>query len=231
VENGTGTENIEVATLSPCQIIINPQPLAELRSQDRCSSGPRFLGQTVAATPHVCGVVDYKWTFTRTDVAELPFDHYRGAANRFLGLGTVSGLVAGATYDVVVTPVFSYGEGVPGATQCMSIVGPVAMPGMSNDNDIFSNEKIAAEGMIDVAVYPNPSNGEMMYVNLTGIESDVVVMDIVDLTGKLVSSHQFTVDGSLNTIVSFEETLANGVYFVKFNIGSEVRTERFVVQR
>jgi hypothetical protein len=234
VQDGNGNnENVEVATLSPCQIIVNPQPLADLRAQDRCANGPKFLGATVAANPHVCGVVNYKWTFTRTDVAELPFDHYRGAANRFLALSTVAGLVPGATYNVVVTPVFSYGEGVAGPVQCLSIVGPVSMllDSANNTEENDAANKAISLDAVAVGIYPNPNNGDMVNVNLAGMEQSVILVDITDATGKTIYSEQYSVEGSLNTVITFDQPLANGVYFVNFTSDKEVRTERLVVQR
>jgi len=233
IQDGLGNiDAVEVETLSPCQIEVIAQPLADLRAQDRCAAGPRFLGATVAATPHICGVVDYKWTFTRTDMAELPFVHYRGIANRFLKLSTVFGLTAGATYDVTVTPVFSYGEGIAGPVRCMSIVGPIMMAPQPDINGLertVDNKNMTID-QLELGVYPNPNAGDMINVNFVGTEETVILVDIFDAMGKMLFSEQYTVSGSLNTIITFDQPLANGVYFVNFKLNDTIKTERLVVQ-
>jgi hypothetical protein len=232
--NGTGaTEKVYINSGSVCNITINPAPTMVLRPSDNCANfGPHLLGQTVAGQPFVCGAVDYEWEFTRTDVAELPFTHLRGAANRFLNLNTVAGLVAGATYDVRVRPIFSYGPGAYGAADCLSIVGPVGMTTEGPVADQMATEdKVEVDG-IATAIYPNPNAGTMLNINLTGVTSEIVNVDVRDQMGRLVHSAQYTVNnGSLNGIITFNNQLAGGMYTITFNADGEVRTERFVVNR
>jgi hypothetical protein len=231
--DGSGAvEAVEVEGTSECQVIISDQPLMVLRPSDNCANhGPHLMGSTIAGQPFVCGAVDYEWEFTRTDVPELPIYHLRGAANRFLTLNTVPGLVPGGTYDVRVRPVFASASSDWGPVDCLSIVGPAMME--VNEGPVAEAEadKTVETDGFDVALYPNPNNGEMFNLNLTNIESELVLVDMFDMYGRLVYSQQFTVNGALNTVISFDTPLAGGSYSVKITMNGEVRNERMIVQR
>jgi len=49
--------------------------------------------------------------------------------------------------------------------------------------------------------------------------------------GRVVYTNRYTVDGSLNTIVTFSKPLAGGLYMVEFTSGNEVVTQRMMVTR
>jgi hypothetical protein len=234
IENGQdGIDTIEVPTQSPCQIMISAHPLTALRLTDQCANGPRFLGSTVASEPFVCGAIDYKWTFERTDVPELPFDHYRGTSNRFLSLLSVPGLVPGGIYNVTTTPVFAGGEGNPGIVQCMSIVGPLMAFETENSDDHsfeINHKNLSEESSVEFAIYPNPCDGTMINLNLLDFPGEQVEMIVYDATGRVVFNQQFANTGQVNTIINFENTLNTGVYTVMIQSGNLNLTERLVVQ-
>jgi hypothetical protein len=95
----------------------------------------------------------------------------------------------------------------------------------------METEKVDVSGM-EAGLYPNPNTGSMININLTGVTSDVVNVDVMDQTGRMVFAAQYTVnDGSLNGVITFDQQLAGGVYFMKFTMDGESRTERFVVTR
>jgi len=80
-------------------------------------------------------------------------------------------------------------------------------------------------------IYPNPNNGEMVNLNMTGITADNVHVRIMDSMGRVVYTHRYAVDGSLNTIVTFSKPLAGGLYMVEFTSGTEVITQRMMVSK
>jgi hypothetical protein len=53
----------------------------------------------------------------------------------------------------------------------------------------------------------------------------------VDAMGRQVWSNRFVVSGVLNTNITFEKPLANGLYFVEAIFNGEVQTQRLMVQK
>jgi len=232
--NGIGIEKVYVNSDNICTITVNPAPTMILRPSDNCANfGPHLLGQTIAGQPFVCSAINYEWEFTRTDVAELPIYKLRGAPNRFLHLLTVPGLVAGGVYDVRVRPIFSYGVGAWGAPSCLSIVGVVIMDTQDGPvNDISMNEERVDVTGMEAGLYPNPNSGSMININLTGVTSETVNVDVRDQVGRMVYSVQYTVnDGSLQGVITFDSQLAGGMYTMTFTMDGESRTEKFMVTR
>ena len=54
---------------------------------------------------------------------------------------------------------------------------------------------------------------------------------ISSYTKDLNSYVGFTVEGSLNTIVTFAEPLASGIYNVEFSVDGQIMTERMIVAK
>ncbi len=214
-----------------CSIVVSAQPNTVLRPTDSCSNGPRLLGQSIAAQPFVCGAIDWKWEFTRTDVPELPIVLYRGSNNRFIRLNTIPGLVPGGTYDVRVAPVFGYGDGAYGSVACLSIVGAGGMTEQSSDSEVTAQIKLDETAATVAMIYPNPSNGDMVNLFMENLTDDVVVVDVIDMFGRVVFAQQYTVEGALNTVITFDNQLAGGMYLVNIYTHEGVITERLMVQK
>jgi hypothetical protein len=236
--DGNGTsEDIAVLGDEPCSIIVNPVPATQLRASDnQANYGPHFLGDFVAATPFVCGVVDWTWTFTNVDGSQLPITHLRGSSNRFIRLNTIPGLVPGAVYSVTAKPEFANGAvTLPGVAELLSIIGPVNMEGTIASPVVLEEgaERLDVTDVTAAALYPNPNNGELVYINVNNIAADVdrITVDIFNGMGSLVMSEQIAVSGANMQNVLSLNGLASGVYTVKINVGSDVQTERLVIQK
>ncbi|MBI1266965.1 MAG: T9SS type A sorting domain-containing protein [Cryomorphaceae bacterium] len=234
--NGDG-EDIAVLGDEPCSIVVSPVPATQLRTSDnQANYGPHFLGDFVAATPFVCGVVDWTWTFSITDGSQLPITHLRGSSNRFIRLNTIPGLIPGAVYSVTVKPEFANGAvTLPGVAELLSIIGPVNMEG-TIASPVVNEESAERLDVTDVTtepLYPNPNNGELVYINVNNIAADVdrITVDIFNGMGSLVMSEQIAVSGANMQNVLSLNGLASGVYTVKINVGSDVQTERLVIQK
>ncbi|MGV3637412.1 MAG: T9SS type A sorting domain-containing protein, partial [Flavobacteriales bacterium] len=81
--------------------------------------------------------------------------------------------------------------------------------------------------------YPNPNNGEAMFLSATGLDHEVMTLsvDIFDMTGKRVLARTLGIqDGLINTSVDLN-TLQSGVYLVNLTAGARTYTERLVIQR
>ncbi len=224
------TDNIDVMP-------IGTQALMSPRVIDQCGAGPNLLGSIVAGEPFVCMSTDYEWEFTRTDIPAAPINHLRGAANRFLVLSTVPGLVLGATYDVRIRPVFSYGAGDWGPVTCMSIAGPGPMVLQSEDNIPYfevsqKNAQTELTPLAELSIYPNPNNGSAFILELSNLEvEEMLTVSIIDMNGKLVLSQQVLASSLSNTAFTLDNTLSDGVYSVLISGKNFNDNQLMVVQK
>lgn len=231
------SENIAVPALSPCTMSTIAQPATSLRTADQCINGAKFRGAIVASLPWVCGVTNWRWEFTEVNpitytAVGLPIAVNRGAASNYINLGTVSALQHGKTYAVRTAPILANtGSNYQwGPTYYMCIIGSAGMVAESN-NASFADTKSEIANEVNMSLYPNPTHGTDVNINLSGVESDNVQIRIVDAMGRQVWSNRFAVNGVLNTNITFEQPLANGLYFVEAIFNGEVQTQRLMVQK
>ncbi len=231
-----GVELIEVPALAPCSITMEQEAATALRATDRCSAGPRFRGAIVASLPWVCGVTNWKWEFTELDAGGnavgIPIVYFRGAASNYCNLSLVVALQYGKTYAVRTAPVFSYGTGAYGPVQTMCIVGSAGMV-LEQGSEVAQNSTrdMLVTNEANMSVYPNPTHGTDVNINLSGVTSENVQIRVVDAMGRQVWSNRYSVDGILNTNITFERPLANGLYFVEAIFNGELQTQRLMVQK
>lgn len=237
LNNGAGVaETISVPALAPCSMTTAAQPVTALRTTDQCAAGPRFRGAIVASLPWVCGATNWRWEFTELDASGnpvgLPITVNRGAASNYINLGTVLQLQYGKTYSVRTAPILSYtGTNYQwGASVCMSIVGTA---GMVADGSQANNQTVRVEtaNEVNMSLYPNPTHGTDVNINLSGVDSENVQIRIVDAMGRQVWNNRYSVSGVLNTNITFERPLANGLYMVEAIFNGEVHTQRMMVQK
>jgi hypothetical protein len=150
------------------------------------------------------------------------------AASPYLGLGVLGNLPNQGAWNVRIRPNFSYGPGVFGPVQTI-LVNNTAAGSELEEGSVDGSEKVST--FVAANLYPNPNNGEMVNLNVAGIESDNVFVRITDAMGRIVYTNRFTVEGSLNTIVTFAEPLASGIYNVEFSVDGQIMTERMIVAK
>ena len=231
-----GVELIEVPALAPCSITMEQAAATALRANDRCSVGPKFRGAIVASLPWVCGVTNWKWEFTELDAGGntvgIPIVYFRGAASNYVNLSLVVALQYGKTYAVRTAPVFSYGTGAYGPIQNMCIVGSAGMV-LEQGSEVNGNatREMLVANEVNMSLYPNPTRGTDVNINLSGVTSENVQIRVVDAMGRQVWSNRYTVNGVLNTNITFGQPLANGLYFVEALFNGEVQTQRLMVQK
>ena len=95
----------------------------------------------------------------------------------------------------------------------------------------FDTQRDMTSTIATAEVYPNPSNGSTIQVNIENVSSSQVGMEIIDMSGRLVYSNLFAIEGSLQTAIVFDQTLSNGLYNVRFTAGDDVMTTRILVQK
>jgi len=237
INNAAGVaETISVPGLAPCSMSTATEPATALRTTDQCAAGPRFRGAIVASLPWVCGATNWRWEFTELDASGnpvgLPVTVNRGAASNYINLGTVLQLQYGKTYSVRTAPIMPYtGTNYQwGASVCMSIVGTA---GMIADGGQAEQQVVKMEtaNELNMSLYPNPTHGTDVNINLSGVESENVQIRIVDAMGRQVWNNRYSVSGVLNTNITFERPLANGLYMVEAIFNGEVHTQRLMVQK
>lgn len=253
--DGAGqTEVISIANPNACSITLVAQPSIEVRSNQWCSNGATlFRNSYLQASPVgvgiVCGITGYQIEFTPVSDCNgtnpNPFEKITRTiastnstfflGNAFNGLPLSNNPYIGY-WSVVYTPIFHGGLlGNPSTTPRVIAVNGTSssqVAGMDMTND--SNENIitnAGVGSASANLYPNPNNGDMVNLNMTGISSDNVFIRIMDSMGRVVYSNRYTVEGSLNTIVTFSKPLASGLYMVEFTSGNDVITQRMMVSK
>ena len=80
------------------------------------------------------------------------------------------------------------------------------------------------------AVYPNPSDGILLHINVTDVVGEKVDFILTDATGKLIMTQVFFVDKNLQTTLTFPQELKPGIYFVRLKDDEEMMMHKIVVQ-
>jgi hypothetical protein len=234
---------------STCVINILNHPAINLGS-NYASSGvginPRNLNSYVMTSLYICGVATYTWEFVEVDPltniplpTSLPIYWTSATSTRYLQLksSNIPGISAGKRYKVRVRPNFSYGSGNYDSVstvylQMVGSAGMVEQPNEKNEGVVYNEriETFETDVLNDMTVYPNPSNGNFINLNLEGIQESSVVIDIIDAQGRRVysQSHSLLSNGIIN--IEFERQLAAGLYTVLISLSDEVLTEKVIVR-
>ncbi len=246
--NGLGAnENISVPGAAPCNIAIGAHPAIEVKSNQRCSSGASLFrssylqGVTVGAS-NICGVTGYRVEFTPvadcagSGAVELEtFTKGINGTSATISLSyafnqiPLPGHSAIGYWRVRWAPIFASGDGSFGNPQIIAVNGTAIPNAPAIAEEEFSMASIAEN--MSATIYPNPNNGEMMNLNMTGTDAKDVFVRVMDGMGRVVYNNRYTAAGSLNTVVSFGQPLAAGLYMVEFKAGNEVIIQRMMVSK
>jgi hypothetical protein len=240
--NGAGTaEPVDVlgsAGGNCANVVMRAQPNTEVRGTQRCNASLLrsnwLVGNAVAGDPKACGVQNYTYEFTQvvscadgTTVSVLPSLYNTAGTTPYLQLGVLPNLGNTGAWNVRVRPNFSYGEGTFGPVQRIQVAGTAASGEL--EYELVDMEKeMQTESF--ASIYPNPSSGDFVHVNLSNLEKGQLQLSVLDAAGRAVTTRTFAVEGSLNATLTFDEQLSAGVYMIEtFNAG-RVQTQRLVVQ-
>ena len=230
-----GNNVTTVVTSAPFNVTIAAHPSVELRAADRCPTA-RTRGAFISTNVVVCGAVEYEWEFLEVDANDnvigiQPIVVESNSTSRYMRVSQIPGVQDGDRYRVRIRPVFSYGPGTfTSGYQLLCVAGqaPINAP-ILEEGDVFAPSAVtAAERAFEV--YPNPNAGDVFNVRLAGINSEIVIVRMLDAMGRVVYNNQFTVVGSLNTSIVMEEKLSSGMYMIQVIDGEETMTNRMIVQ-
>ena len=79
----------------------------------------------------------------------------------------------------------------------------------------------------DLNIYPNPSNGQVIFA-MNGASNEDVNIKVIDITGKMIFERTLNVSGVSNTSYDFSD-LPKGIYIVNISSGNDNITKKLVI--
>ena len=219
-------------------IIMRLQPNTEVRFAQRCNASLLrsnwLVGNAVSGDPKPCGVQNYTYEFTQvvscadgTSVSVLPSTYTTTTNTPYLQLGVLPNLGNVGAWNVRIRPNFGYGAGIYGPMYRIQVAGTSASGEL--EYELVDMEKeMEAERV--ASIYPNPSNGDFVNVSLNNLEKGQLQVRVLDAAGRAVVTHVYSVESSLQTMLTFDAKLSTGVYMMEMTNAGNVQTQRLVVQ-
>lgn len=193
MQDGLGNnEIIESAPPTFNSMNTGTQPSSELKSTDRCASGPRLRYANVTTLPWICGSTAWEWEFTKINPSTglpiaSPITHMINTNSNILGLGFVSALEFGATYSVRTRPYFLTEAGTYGNAQTLCIVtSAMILQDENKEQQLVQRNEVIEYDQLHLSAYPNPSTG-IFILQMPETQSKVYYQ-ITDMTGKIVET-------------------------------------------
>jgi hypothetical protein len=144
-------------------------------------------------------------------------------------LGVLPSFGNTGAWDVRIRPNFNGYSGNFGPAQRIQVAGTSASGEL--EYELVDAEKSMELVAQEFAVYPNPSNGELINIQASNLNSDMVAIRVIDAMGKIVFNQSYAVEGVLNASVAFEKSLSAGIYMVEISDNDVVKTERLIIQK
>ncbi|MFM9986871.1 MAG: MopE-related protein, partial [Flavobacteriales bacterium] len=229
VTRGNGSlETVVVIGPSSCTFAFNADPLLILATTQDCPS-PRPLGVNIRSNTTVCYSLNYQWEFQKADLSEPVFS-FNGGSTQYLMITSAMGFVPGTTYNVRIRVTYQSGYTNPwGPWKCLLIAGGAGMAEYFDDETgEYTFDRNDEE--IDIKLYPNPNTGNSINLEIAGIESGVLDVQLLDGMGKLIATRQITVEGYAITNWEFESELSAGLYFIQFTYENKRYAEKIIVE-
>jgi hypothetical protein len=174
----------------------------------------------------VIGASDYIFEVTNTNLGySLTKTGWNGG--RGIRLSQFQGLQLNTNYNVRAKAIVEGNIGNYGET-CQITTPATARLGNSNLIEDMVDQKI--DSYIEMKIYPNPSQGDLVYLELQGLSSnsEIVVSDIFGKTviKQLLNSDYINYNGTLR----FDKKLGVGFYLVTVVSGNQKTTKKLIVQ-
>jgi hypothetical protein len=170
----------------------------------------------------VSGATQYQFRF------RLPAENFevvRTVSTYFTALGWTNAapLTTGSTYEVDVRA-FKNGQWCPWGDICTLTIGTQVQGGSQNSLQITS-----AVAEASMSVWPNPSSGEQVNITLQGVSTEMITVELLDMTGKKIISRSFNVTGNVIAL-DLPATVTPGMYLIQAEAAGTVLTQRLIVQ-
>jgi hypothetical protein len=200
----------------------------QVRATDQCPVFKTITG-SVATNRGVCGVRNYNWEFTQVlPSAGLPVS-IDGAVNasRIIGLSSVAGIANGQKYDVKVRAKHLDNASYTAYNATANCVQTIGFAGMPLEQSAMTSEAVSMGGASFTA-YPNPNSGSEIVILANDFDG-MLNVQVLDGSGRMIQSENWTVEGNGSKSISFNESLAAGMYTIRMNNGSQTQAIKFVV--
>lgn len=227
-------ETVVVEGTEICNATILAQNELNLRASD-ASPVLRYTNSTIGADRWICGATKYRWAITQlTPTTGLTVYVDGPAGNRFLPVNIINqvypGLIQpGATYNIAIAPVFGTTEGDFGSVDQVLAIAGSSMPIHDTEESDFT-EKSMKDSTSEM-LYPNPNNGEGVFLFSDHLEDGVLKIKVLDINGKLCAEKSVYVTSGVSTFYyEFEKVLSSGLYSMQVVNGDKVATHRLIVQ-
>ncbi len=229
-------ENVLMGGTTICNINILPHASVEVKAEQRCGYPATLLkGTILQGKPFVCSAQNY--TFEFIELAScggapigMPFFATSPGSSSTINLNSVPGILGGGHwYQVRMRPNFSFGPGNYGMARVIYMGGTAMPTNDANENTVSAQKEM--ENSFIANIYPNPSNGEAVYLNLNNVESNEVFIKVIDYSGKVVFNNRYSVDTALNVRLEFRQILTSGIYLVEVVDGEKVNLSRLIIEK
>lgn len=191
-------------------------PAANIEDAD-CLAQEHFYNDVLEVN-NVMGAIEYEWTFTSEVAVE-----------------TIQ--IISFINQITITSNLDFVEDVTYQVQVRTKVGNIwSEYGNTCDFLIESQDTEPQDEFDDIAfnIYPNPSDGEKIFIELGNLfaEGDVIDIELFTANGKIVETFKIITaeENSQRIIYHFKNTLASGVYLMKYSYRNTSNEKKLIVQ-
>jgi hypothetical protein len=228
--NGAGAIETIVMPGSSCSITISAQTNMVVRSSFSCTAGSVSRFATLIADPWVCGATGAEWEFTDTDGITPAFTRISLSNDRRMSLTPISGIQFGKTYQVRIRPIFTYGNGTYGPPTCVQIVAAPALAPTISSNQLGEQKSFENNGEEYFLIYPNPSSGERVLLDLPQSAIGESTISIRNIQGKVVYQQTWELSSWTGVELIMPSTLSSGMYLMSFENKGKLVNRKWLVQ-
>jgi hypothetical protein len=198
--------------------ITSPLPALTSLTSDYCDKAVASINSYIYANG-IFKASNYEFEFTDV-LSSVVKTKQNGGSQRSIKLGSVSGLLAGNTYNVRVR---SYVEGAWTAygNSCQLSIPSFARLGSNDSSDMAEEGGIAADSF---QIFPNPFSNEFR-ISINASNDEETELCIYDVSGRIIETHRFT---SAQAEISFGKELGRGVYLLGYKQGQNAKMIRIV---
>ena len=218
ISGATGVSYVPNATTSkPYKVVVT--------DANGCSKTSSTISITVNPLPTATVTAQGPLTFCNGDSVVLQANITAGLSYQWLrNSATISGATANkytaktaGTYKVRTTNAF-------GCSRTSSTSAKVVINCREGIDGVTGEEVLS--------IYPNPGNGQFNLIyNSADSDEGEVVLEVVDMTGRLVASRTLTLEnGAVNTNSDGMGILSSGVYMVRVIDGETASVKKLIVE-